>query len=274
MKVLRIGSACLAFLMPYALAASPPKPLPKLPGKPSPSPRTPYIAPAALLPFLPSIAEAKIEVHADTVVVSEDIALPKGDYKHGTLRLFFAFGGPGTPRAVDAHMMPVEEGELEASATASEDKLATEVVPKAPVSANTILGPSVASGVVVTIPEAAFVKATTPGKMAFLRMRWLYDAPSADSEGTRTLLLRVGSSEREPLSLGRIRALPANAKLKIESASAHLCGVNTKEKLELSVWGTTERYSSEKTTIAPIVAVRHKDDSLCVSYKLKSAPQP
>jgi hypothetical protein len=268
MKALRIGPACLALLMPHALAAAPsPKALPKLPGKPSSSPRTPYVAPAAPLPFLPSIAEAKIEVHADTVIVSED-------YKHGTLRLFFAFGGPGTPRAVDAHMMPVEEGELEASAAAVGEKLATELVPKAPVSANTILGPSAASGVVVTLPEAAFSKATAPGKMASLRMRWLYDAPSADSEGLRTLLLRVGSSEREPLSLGRIRALPANAKIKIESASAHLCGVNTKEKLELSVWGATERYPSEKNTIAPIVAVRHKDDSLCVSYKVRSAPQP
>lgn len=250
----------LMFWTATTMAVAGPKPTPRKPAQP----KAPTYAPAGPLPFLPSIGRVFLDVRDEAVVATEDVLLPQGDYKRGTLRLFTAFGGPGVPLAVDARLLPVAPEALEAPLTESGDKLSVELAPRAPTSANVLLGPSTMAGVVVMVPEGALLRAFSPGRMAVLRLRLLYALPTQESDGMRTVVLRVGSHEREPLTLGLVHVENASA------ARAHFCGTNS-EVRPLSVWHARGRYASEAPTIAPVMAVRQRDEALCVSFKAKSA---
>jgi hypothetical protein len=237
------------------------------PTKPAPKPAAPkapvqHVGP---LPMLPSIAAVKVEVRGDVVLVREDILLPKGDYKHGALSVYTALGGPGYPRAADAELLAVENGALDVAPDATGEKLTTDAAPRAGTHAHTLLGPSNMAGVAMTITESSLIRAFEPGNMASLRLRFVYALPPAEADGFRTMLLRVGSAEREPLTLGTIQVEGATG------ARAAFCGPSS-DTTALSVWGTKQRYASAAPTIAPVLAVRHRDDALCVSFKLKAAP--
>jgi hypothetical protein len=244
-------------LLTSGLLAAPTKPAVKVPKAPV------VVHHAGPLPMLPSIGAVKIDVRADAVLVQQDILLPKGDYKRGAISVYTALGGPGYPRAADAELLLVENGSLSVAQDAVGEKLTTETAPHASPQAHTLLGPSNMAGISVTLAEAALVRAFEPGNMANLRLRFVYALPPAEADGFRTVLLRVGSSEREPLTLGTIQVEG------VEAARAAFCGPNS-DPTALSVWNAKARYASTAPTIAPVLAVRHKDDTLCVSFKVKA----
>ncbi len=258
-----------AFLLAFGLfAPHPPKPpTPKHP----PAPKTPPPKPAKPLAMLPSVGRVAIELRGDQMLVTEDIALPRGDYKNGDLELYVAFGAPGVPQAVDAHLLAVEDGELGADPAAGGERLTVDFAPHAPVSANALVGSASMAGFVVHLREGTFTKALAPGNMAMLRLRSLMAMPALDHTGSRSVIVRLGAPTKEPMPIGRIEIDPKKSTL--EAAAAQLCGPDA-ETYPLTVWkvGTTPvRMESKdaRAAIAPVLAVRHASDSLCVTFKAK-----
>src|SRR5581483_5735357 len=72
------------------------------------------VHPAPPLPMLPTVARVRVEAGRDRVVVVEEVNLPRGEWQSGSIDLYVAFGAPGTPGAVDAHLAAVPNGSLEA----------------------------------------------------------------------------------------------------------------------------------------------------------------
>jgi hypothetical protein len=221
--------------------------------------------------MLPSVGRVALELRGDELLMTEDIALPRGDYKNGDLALYVAFGAPGVPQAVDAHLLPVEDGELGADPSAAGERLAIEFAPRAPVSSNPLVGPASMAGFVVHVREAAMTKALAPGNMATLRLRSLLPMPPVDHTGTRSVIVRLGAPVKEPMPIGRIEIdAKKNA---LEGATAQLCGPDA-DSYPLTVWRTgtpATRVESKETraAIAPVLAVRHASDSLCLAFRTK-----
>lgn len=212
-------------------------------------------APAGALPMLPSIARVKIEVRRSAVVVVEDVTLPRGEWSGEPLDLFVAFGAPGAPRAIDAHLVPLGDGELEAGDATMGEAVPIERAPRRPPSAHALLGRDRMAGVVVHLSPEALVKAFAPGKMAALRLRSVLEMPELDPSGGRSVLVRLGASLDTPLTLGRIVVSS-----RVARAEARLCGPDADPRpLALA-----PRAASAERGLAPVLAIRHASDDLCV----------
>lgn len=221
------------------------------------------------LPSLPSVARVSVEVTKDRVVVVEDVNLPRGAWRGGDLELFVAFGAPGVPLAFDAHLLPVADGALEAPADERGEALAVDRAPRRPVAAHAFLGPSLMTGAVLHAKEAMLRRAFAPGSMALVRVRTLLAMPAEDAHGAREVVVRLGQNGGAPLTLGRL--LLVAREIKVTSAEAHLCGPDA-EAYPLSIAVTPRPPPPEGATaraIAPVLAVRHASDDLCVRF---SAP--
>jgi hypothetical protein len=264
-------NAAVARMMLLAVGLFVPHPPKAPPPKHPAAPKAPPPKPAKPLAMLPSVGRVTLELRGDQIVVTEDIALPRGDYKSGDLELYVAFGAPGVPQAVDAHLLPVEDGELGADPSGAGDRLTVDFVPHAPVSANALVGSASMAGFVVHLREATFVKALAPGNMAMLRIRSLLAMPALDHAGSRSVIVRLGAPTKEPMPIGRIEIDPKKSSL--EAATAQLCGPDA-ESYPLTVWklgATPVRMESKepRAPIAPVLAVRHATDSLCLTFKSK-----
>ncbi len=265
-----------------APAAPPPKPAPQKPApKPAPAkpapPKPPPLPPLSPLALLPSIARVKVTSHGKAISVVEDVNLPRGDWNGEPLRFHVGFGAPG-PRAIDAHLVEVGDGELEADDDAVGEALTTERVPRRPPSAHPLLGRETMAGIVVTIPPSAFAKALTRGNMAALRIRSLVDVPEVDASGASSVVVRLGMSRGTPLTLGRIVATSVAPAPAIANVEAKLCGPEA-EARPLAVGllpHPAERRSSKDTDapIAPVLSVRHATDDLCVRLWLAETKTP
>ncbi len=230
------------------------------------------------LPSLPSVARVRVEVASDRVLVLEDIALPRGEWRAGDLDLYVAFGAPGAPRAFDARLLAVPDGALEPADGDAGEPLPFDRVPRRPSTAHPLLGRPQMAGAVLHVRDAAFRKAVAPGKMAILRVRTLLDAPPEDAEHAREIVVRLGASNGQPLTLGRVQVVASTAspKLKIARAEAHLCGPDA-DPYPLAVTprppspqGPQSAPSSDaRGPIAPVLAVRHATDDLCVRFAVQ-----
>jgi hypothetical protein len=233
-------------LPPPAAATQPPKPSapkPTQPGagqggggkKPSwgkpplkggKKPGGPTYPPAGPLPFLPSIGRVRVEVNGDQLLVTTDVRLPLGDYRRGTLRLFSAFSSTVYPRAVDVHITSALDGELDVlfplAPGRTLESVPVEVVPKAAPSANVLLGSGMMRGF-VAINEAMFRRFTEAGQMAVLQIRQVLPLPEVDAEGNRGLVLPLGASNGQPLSLSRVEVVGE----RLAFARASLCSPRT-----------------------------------------------
>ena len=120
------------------------------------------------------------------------------------------------------------------------------------------------AGVVVVLPADALTRAFARGNMASLRIRSLVDATEPDASGATSVLVRLGASRGTPLTLGRITAAAAPPAPPLVRAEAKLCGPEA-DPHPLAV-GLTPRPPREPQppTIAPVLAVRHATDDLCV----------
>lgn len=235
-----------ALLALVTVLAAPPKPAP-----PAPPPLAP-------LPMLPSVAKVRIEVTKTAVVVIEEVLVPRGEWKADALDFYVAFGGPGMPRAFDAHLVAVADGALEPAEDEAGDSLAIDRAPRRPPTAYPLLGRDVMAGVVVHLKKDSLAKAFTPSAMAALRLRTVLEMPEDDAAGGKSVLVRLGASRGTPLAVGRI------AVAGVARAEAHLCGPDA-DTSPLALLPKPATPPSPPR-IAPILAVRHATDDLCVRF--------
>ena len=255
-----VGICASALGSRSAPAAPPARTAPKPAAKPAPAP--PPLAPLAILP---SIARVKVTSHGSAVSVVEEVNLPRGEWRGETLRFHVAFGAPG-PRAIDAHLVALGDGELEPEDDDEGEPLAVERVARRPPSAHPLLGRETMAGVVVTLPGDVLAKAFTKGNMATLRIRTLADATEPDATGASSVVVRLGASRGTPLTLGRITASAAAPAPAIVRAEAKLCGPEA-DPHPLAVGivpRPAESDPQQQPTIAPVLSVRHASDDLCV----------
>ncbi len=268
-RVVSLGAALGlgAGLLAAHVAAAPP-------GRPPPPPRE--VGP---LPFLPSVARVRVGLTRDRVVVTHAVTLPRGEWKSGDLDLYFAYGGPGAPIALDAHLLHVADGDLEArdsALSAAGDVVPYDRAPSRPPSAHPLIGRPKMAGVVLHVREAAFRAAAADG-MAELRVRALYPLPALEPDAAREVRVRLGSSVGAPLTLARVQLLALDREVPLLRGEAHLCGPDAETRpLALSL---TPKPPPEPTApiapaapIAPVLSVRHASDDLCVRMWTGPAP--
>jgi hypothetical protein len=229
-------------------------------------------APPPPLAMLPSIAVVTVTSHGGTVAVVEDVNLPRGDWKGEALHFHIAFGVPG-PRAVDARLVPVEDGALEASPSEAGEALETERVPRRPPYAHALLGRDAMAGLVVHLRPDALTRAFARGNMATLRVRSVADATELDAAGATSVVVRLGVSRNTPLTLGRIVAT-SGVPAPLGRAEARLCGPDADpEPLAVGILAAgvvTRPAPTYGPTIAPVLAVRHSSDDLCLRLWAKA----
>jgi hypothetical protein len=226
----------------------------------------------APLPMLPSVPRVKVDVLKTQLVVVEEVNLPRGDWKNEALDFYVAFGAPGTPRAVDARLVSVADGALEPEDDDAGEVLAVERVPHRPSSAHPLLGKDSMAGVVVHIKRELLAKAFTPGNMAALRMRTALDLPEEDSVGARGVVVRLGSSRGTPLTLGRLTVTAKAGAPGPARAEARLCGSEADPTpLAIAILprpapALPAPAASSPQPIAPVMAVRHASDDVCIRF--------
>jgi len=210
-------------------------------------------------------------VATDHVVAIEDVDLPRGDWRSGSLAFYVAFGAPGAPGAFDARLLAVPDGALEPRDADAGEKLAIDRAPHRPDSVQALLGPDEMAGVVVHVPEAAFRGAVEPGGMAVLRLRTLLRSPPGDTTAGRDVLVRLGQARTTPLTLGYVQVASIEGAPPIARAEAHLCGEDADPwplAVATSSKGGARELAGSQAAIAPVLAVRHPKDDLCVRFWL------
>ena len=225
------------------------------------------------LPMLPSVARVQLDVREEHIIVEHRILLPEGGGVAHDLELCAAFGAPSIPMAVEARLFSVPEGALDAEPHASSTAVPVEFVSRCPASAHLLLGPPKMAGALVRLKKEVLVHAFSPGKMAELRMRSKVPLPRANEDGVRDVVVRLGAHEGAPLTLGVIAVeslVPARV---ITSAEARLCGPES-DPYPLAI-----QYRDRSPSLrvdgsrpaAPVLAVRHATDDLCVRFTLGDA---
>jgi hypothetical protein len=220
---------------------------------------------------LMTIARVRIEVARDRVVVIEDVTLPRGEWQKGDMDLYVAFGAPGAPKAFDARVLSLKEGELEAAADDAGDPVTTEHAPHKPPGAQMLIGRSQMAGAVVHLKEAQYRRALTASgaaDTAVIRTRTLLDLPAEDAQTGRELVVRLGITGETPLTLGRVQLVSLEPRPWFNRAEAQLCGP------EADPWplamGVLPKLAPTnppaKGPIVPRMALRHATDDLCVRF--------
>jgi hypothetical protein len=245
-------------LLPLLLAA------PAAVTKPTPPPSVPFGA-------LPSIPRVRIEVAADHLIATEEVDLPRGDWRAGALGFYVAFGAPGAPSAFDARLLAVPDGALEPLDGDAGEKLVADRASHRPAGVNALLGPDEMAGVIVRVPEASFRRALEPGGMAVLRLRSLLRLPAGDARTGHEVLVRLGQARTTPLTLGYVQVGATENGPAITRAEAHLCGEEA-DPWPLAVASTSKPgprdLAGSQAPVAPVLAVRHATDDLCVRFWL------
>lgn len=223
---------------------------------------TPPAAPLAPLSILPSVARVKVTSHGKAMAVVEEVNLPRGEWKGEALHFHVAFGAPG-PTAIDAHLVGVGDGSLEPEDDEAGEALTVDRVPRRPPTAHPLLGRDTMAGVVVHIRPESLTKAFARGNMASLRIRSLVDAMEPEGTGTSSVVVRLGASRGTPLTLGRVVATAAPPASPLTRVEARLCGPDADPHL-LAVGMVPKVAHTGEPPIAPVLAVRHATDDLCV----------
>jgi hypothetical protein len=196
-------------------------------------------------------------------MVMEDVVVGRGAWRSGDLEAFVAFGAPGLPRAIDAHLFA-------ASADGGDEVVDTwsQPVPldrayECPAKGRVLLGPPGMAGVLLHLRETGFRRATEVAGAARVRVRSLLDAPTADVRGGHEIVVRLGSFGGIPDALGAVRVVSAEPRPWVTRVEAYLCGPDADpHALAVQLVGPSDALS----TIAPSTAVRRATDDLCVRY--------
>jgi hypothetical protein len=241
----------------------------------APQASTPVLPSPPPFGALPSIPRVRLDVAREHVVAIEEIDLPRGDWRSGDLDFYVAFGAPGAPEAFDAHLLAVPDGALEPGESEVGERVATERAARRPPKAHELVGPPEMAGMVVHVSEGAFRRAVALGGMAALRLRTLLRLPREDGDGGRELLVRLGNARGTPLTLGRVQVASYENGAPIARAEARLCGTEA-DPWPLAVGLVPKPAAPARVTtpgpIAPVLAVRHPSDDLCVRFWLGEEP--
>ena len=224
----------------------------------------PAARPAPPLPSLPVIERVRVEVAKDYALLIEDVLLPRGEYVSGDLDLFVSFGAPGAPRAFDARLF-AEDAQ---ASDATGEPIAVERAPRRPVSAQLLLGRPLMAGAVLHLKEQSFLRSVAPTGTARVRVRSMLAAPSEDARQAREIVVRLGIPEGPPLALARVELASTEPRPWITRAEAVLCGPDA-DPYPLSVAVTPPLAPPavrDHAPVAPILAVRHATDDLCVRF--------
>lgn len=227
-----------------------------------------FVRPAPPLPMLPSVSRVRVEAARDRVVVLEEVALPRGDWRSGGLDLYASFGEPGTPIAVDARLVPVPEGQLESRIEDAGDPVTVEPAVRRLPSSQLLLGRPNMAGVVIHVKDAELRAAYARGDRAALRVRSLLAPPAADATGARDVVVRLGIDGGLPLALAKVQVVSAEPLPWITRAEAALCGPDA-DRHPLSVALLPKPAvppAASPLTVAPSLATRHPADDLCVRW--------
>jgi hypothetical protein len=248
--------------------------LPKLPAPTPAHPATalpPLPAPSAHelpLPMLPSLARVRVEAARDRVLVIEDIHLPRGEWRSGSLELYVAFGAPGPPIAVDGRLLTLSEGDSEARRDDAGDPVTVQAAPRPSPAIQVLLGRRQMAGVALRVKESQLRSAYASSDLAVLRVRTLLHPPAADDQGARELVVRLGAAGGLPMMLGRIQVASLEKSPWLSRAQARLCGPEA-DPWPLAVALVPQPLSGRSdsiATIAPSLAVRHATDDLCLRW--------
>ena len=248
---------------------------PKHPTRQSPPvsvapPAPAVVRPTPPLPMLPRIGRVRVEAARDRVVIVEDVQLPRGEWQSGGLDLYAAFGSPGTPIAIDARIMVPSSAGLDSHPEEVGDPVTLENAPRRTSGAQPLLGKPQMAGVVAHVKEGQLRRAFAVSESALLRLRTLLVAPVPDATGARDVVVRLGVSAGQPLTLGRIQVGSLEAQPWITRAEATLCGPDAAPSpLTVAIAGKPPGAPVTKTTlatIAPEFAVRHATDDLCIRW--------
>jgi hypothetical protein len=235
-----------------------------------PPPPSAAVRPALPLPMLPRVGRVRVEAARDRVVIVEDVQLPRGEWQAGGLDLYVAFGSPGTPIAIDARVMVPAAGGLDARPEDAGDPVVLEHAARRTASSQPLLGKPQMAGVVAHVKEGQLRRAYAMGEVALLRIRSLLVAPEADASGARDVVVRLGASAGQPLTLGRIQVGSLEAEPWITRAEASLCGPDaTAGALTVALAGKSASPPGTHlpmTTLAPELTVRHASDDLCIRW--------
>jgi hypothetical protein len=229
----------------------------------------PISHPAAPLPMLPSVARVRLEVARDRVILVEEVNLPRGDWTSGGLNLYVAFGAPGTPAAVDAHLVAPANGSVESLGNDAGESVGVEPAVRRLPSAQPLLGQSQMAGVVLHVRDSQLRKVYEATGLAVLRVRSLLSASAPDGSGARDVVVRLGIHGGLPLTLSKVQVVSLEPKPWVTRAEANLCGPDA-ETLPLAV-GVLPHPARRppppaSPPIAPSFAVRHPSDDLCVRW--------
>jgi len=122
---------------------------------------------------------------------------------------------------------------------------------------------------------SALARALTRGNMASLRVRALVEPAAPDASGASSVVVRLGASRGTPLTLGRIVATAARTAPPLTRVEARLCGPDADpHPLAVGLEPRPAARYEHAPTIAPILAVRHATDDLCVSLWLSPSKAP
>ena len=219
--------------------------------------------PPPLLPTLPSVARVKVTSHGANLAVVEEVNLPRGEWRGEALHFYIAFGAPA-PKAIDVRLVPVEDGSLEAADDEPGEVMPMDRVPRRPANAHALLGREAMAGIVVHVRPESFTKALARGNMATLRVRSLVETTPPDPSGASSVLVRLGAARGTPLTLGRIVATSAEGAPPLGRIEARLCGPDADpHPLAARILGAPRDPNAEPV-IAPVLAVRHPGDDLCL----------
>jgi len=264
MKRVAVALAVTLLLTATAHAKPPPSHPPS--HGPPPAPHV-WVRPAPPLPMLPSIARVRVEAARDRVVLLEEVNLPRGDWQSGGLDLFVAFGAPGTPVAVDARLAPVPVGALESRPEDPGDAVSVEPVIRHTQASQALLGRPTMAGVVVHVKDAQLRHAYALSDTVALRIRSLLSPPAADATGARDVVVRLGFAAGQPIALEKVQVVSVEAKPWITRAEATLCGAEADPwPLSLTLQPRPTDPPPTVRTIAPVLAVRHSSDDLCIRW--------
>jgi hypothetical protein len=230
-------------------------------------------APPPVLPSLPVITRARVEVTRDAVVVIEDVTFARGEWSSGDYDLFIAFGAPGVPQAFDAHLLATPADAFGAPLDQPGEALPSDRAPRKPDRATTLLGSPHMAGEVVHAREVALRRGFSASGVVTLRVRSLIATPPADANGTREVLVRLGSLPSNPLALASVELASKDSTVRLESAEAKLCGPDA-DPYPIAVTSTPTLPRVPPWPVSPLGVVRRATDDLCVRWRVATPPKP
>ena len=225
------------------------------------------------------VGRVRLELTKKQALIVADVNVARGggvggggEHAADETDLFFAFGAPGAPRAVEAWLVPVAAGALEPSAGERGASLAWSYARKRPAVAVPVLGRPSMAGVVVHVPEAPLARALAPRGMATLRVRSVGALPAPEASGAREWVIRLGDGASGPLILGRVEIATSEAGL-VERAEARFCRAGVLgERVAVRVVTPEGVRAREPGLPAPVLSSRKAGEDLCIRVMSARAP--